>query len=62
MTSGVPQGTVLGPLLYLCYINDLPKEVNFTVKLYAGDILLYRAIHSTADCEFLQEDLDNLNQ
>ena len=48
--------TVLGPLVFLCYINDLPKEVNSAVKLYVDDVLLHRAIHSTADCE------DTLNQ
>ena len=55
VTSGVPQGYVLGPLLFICYINDLPKEVNCTVKLYADNVLLYRAIHSVADYEMLQD-------
>ena len=57
--SGVPQGSVLGLLLFICYINDLPKEVNSTVKLYADDVLLYRAIHSIADHDMLQKDLIN---
>ena len=48
----------MGPLLFICYINDLPKEVNSTVKLYADDVLLYRAIHSIADHDMLQKDLD----
>ena len=52
----------MGPLLFICYINDLPKEVNSTVKLYADDVLLYRAIHSIADHDMLQKDLDIINK
>ena len=60
VTSGVLQGTVLGPLLFLVYINDLPKEVNSTSRLFADDCLLYRTIRSEADTIQLQEDLDRL--
>lgn len=47
--SGVPQGTVLGPILFLLIINDLPSVVLPNVKLFADDSVLYRRIKSWAD-------------
>ena len=60
--SGVPQGTVLGPLLFLCHINDLPERVKSHIRLFADDCLLYRAINSIKDHEQLQQDLKALQQ
>ena len=60
--SGVPQGTALGPLLFLCYINDLPECVSSTARLFADDCLLYRVIHGHSDTDLLQRDLDRLQE
>ena len=60
--SGVPQGTVLGPVLFLAFINDLPSAVNANVRLFADDCVLYRPTKSQEDCSLLQQDLANLEQ
>ena len=61
--SGIPQGSVLGPVLFLIYINDLPEYVsNSTVWPFANDTLLYLTIHISSDHDKLQEDLNNLKR
>mgnify|MGYP001796102237 CR=1 FL=1 len=60
VTSGVPQGTVLGPLLFLLYINDLPDSVRCKIGLFADDSIVYSKITSINDCQLLQDDLDAL--
>jgi hypothetical protein len=52
--SGVPQGTVLGKIMFLCHINDLSES---SVRLFADDCLLYRTIKKEEDHPTLQADL-----
>jgi hypothetical protein len=60
VTSGVPQGTVLRPILFLIYINDLPDYIKHSqIRLFADDSIIYRPIKRQADCIKLQEDLES---
>ena len=60
--SGVAQGTILGPILFLCFINDIPNNISSTIRLYADDCILYRPISTLDDCKILQNDLDVLSR
>ena len=59
-TSGVPQGSVLGPIFFLIFVNDLPQMVSSMLYLFADDTKLYHPIRTPQDCVLLQRDLARL--
>jgi len=60
VTSGVPQGSVLGPLLFLVYVNDIRRDIESKIILFADDCIIYRKVLNIKDVEKLQTDLDRL--
>ena len=62
VTSGVPQGSVLGPLLFLVYVNDIWRNIDSSIRLFADDCIIYRKITNKNDIEKWQKDLDTLGE
>ena len=58
VSSGVPQGSILGPVLFLLYINDINSNITSNLRLFADDCIVYREIQSINDHHILQQDLD----
>ena len=59
---GVPHGSVLGPILFLLYINDINENVQSSIRLFADDSIIYRKINSNIDHQILQTDLTELEK
>ena len=68
VTSGIPQGSVLGPILFLIFINDLPQNIKSKLKIFADDTKLYARVDEEDEngtkigAENLQEDIDELTK
>ena len=58
--SGVPQGTILGPLMFILYINDIGLKITSGLRLFADDSILYGVVNDINSAEVLQSDLDKL--
>jgi endonuclease/exonuclease/phosphatase family metal-dependent hydrolase len=61
VTSGIPQGSVLGPILFVIFINDMPDTIRSICKLFADDTKVYRQLHTPEDCDILQDDIHKLD-
>ena len=59
--SGVPQGSVLGPLLFLLFINDLPDWIKSNIRMFADDTKIWTRVTAATDMQILQKDLDSLS-
>ena len=62
LKSGVPQRSVMGPLLYLLFVNDLPDIVTSGIKMFADDTKIWGPVKTAEDGRSLQNDLDGLSE
>ena len=62
VSSGIPQGSVLGPVLFLCFIDDSPENVTSGIKLFADDTKIYSVVENRSDAENLQQDIQAVSR
>ena len=62
VTSGVPQGSVLGPTLFIFYINDMPDVLNCLVKIFADDTKIYQVVNDKSDAASMQTNINKLTE
>ena len=62
VTSGVPEGALLAPLIFSIFINDLPSVIQSGCLLYADDVKIFRKITCPSDQRLLQDDLNRLSE
>ena len=60
--SGIPQGSVLGPVLFICFVNDMPEAVENFIRMFADDTKIFAAVRNASDGEKLQRDLQRLQE
>ena len=60
VNSGIPQGNVLGPLLFICYVNDMPEVVHSAIRMFADDTKIFCLVNDKEDRNKLQLDLERL--